>query len=135
MRDTTDMAREAGFEVMRLHGVLPHVPKAIFIANACVTEEVKRLVALVRADEREEFQRWYDAVTAQHKQLILAEREACAKVCETEGIGAKYQGDVYAEAIRARSAGEPRTPADTAEIEEMAILVDAVSDIFKEKNT
>lgn len=35
--------------------------------------------------------------------LIRAdEREACAKVCETEGIGAKYQGDVYAAAIRAR---------------------------------
>lgn len=31
-----------------------------------------------------------------------AEREACARVCETEGIGAKYQGDVYAVAIRAR---------------------------------
>jgi len=30
------------------------------------------------------------------------EREACAKVCETDGIGAKYQGDVYAQAIRAR---------------------------------
>jgi hypothetical protein len=30
------------------------------------------------------------------------EREACAKVCETDGIGAKYQGDVYAEVIRAR---------------------------------
>jgi hypothetical protein len=52
MRDTFDMAREAGFDVMRLHGVLPHVPKAIFIANVCVTEEVEHLVALVRADER-----------------------------------------------------------------------------------
>ena len=31
------------------------------------------------------------------------EREACAKICEAEGIGAKYQGDVYATAIRARS--------------------------------
>ena len=34
-----------------------------------------------------------------------AEREACAKVCDEgwkEGIGAKYQGDVFAEAIRAR---------------------------------
>ena len=32
-------------------------------------------------------------------------REACAKVCAEgwkEGIGAKYQGDVFAEAIRAR---------------------------------
>jgi len=60
MKDTIDMAREAGFEAMRLHGVLPHVPKAIFIANVCVTEEVNRLVALVRAEER----------------------EACANVCE-----------------------------------------------------
>jgi hypothetical protein len=55
------MAREAGFETMRWHGLLPHVPKDIFIANVRVTEEVKRLVALVRADER----------------------EACAKVCES----------------------------------------------------
>jgi hypothetical protein len=52
MRDTTEMAREAGFEVMRGHGLLPHVPEDIFIANVRVTEEVKRLVALVRADER-----------------------------------------------------------------------------------
>jgi hypothetical protein len=43
--------------------------------------EIERLVALVRADEREQGQKWFDAVTAQHKQLILAEREACAKVC------------------------------------------------------
>jgi hypothetical protein len=38
--------------------------------------------ALVRADEREQGQKWFDAVTAQHKAEILAEREACAKVCE-----------------------------------------------------
>jgi hypothetical protein len=36
------------------------------------------------------------------KLVAAKEREACAKVCETGGIGAKYQGDVYAEAIRAR---------------------------------
>jgi hypothetical protein len=53
MKTTIDMAREAGFEAMRAYGLLPHVPEDIFIANACVTEEVKRLVALVRADERE----------------------------------------------------------------------------------
>jgi hypothetical protein len=46
------MAREAGFEAMRGHGLLPHVPEDIFIANVRVTEEVKHLVALVRADER-----------------------------------------------------------------------------------
>jgi hypothetical protein len=52
MKTTLEMAREAGFDVMRLHGVLPHVPEAILIANVCVTEEVEHLVALVRADER-----------------------------------------------------------------------------------
>jgi len=43
--------------------------------------KLKAFAELVRADEREEFQRWFDAVTAQHKAEILAEREACAKVC------------------------------------------------------
>jgi hypothetical protein len=32
--------------------------------------------ALVRADEREQGQKWFDAVTAQHKAMILAERNA-----------------------------------------------------------
>jgi hypothetical protein len=53
MRDTIDMAREAGFMAMRGHGLLPHVPEDIFIANVRVTEELNHLVALVRADERE----------------------------------------------------------------------------------
>jgi hypothetical protein len=86
MRDTIELAREAGFEAMRPYGVLPHVPEAILIANACVTEEVKRLVALVRADER----------------------EACAKVCEDEICSccwddeAKAAAEHLAAAIRAR---------------------------------
>lgn len=42
---------------------------------------------------------WRDAWLA----ASAIEREACAEVCETEGIGTKYQGDVYAAAIRARS--------------------------------
>jgi hypothetical protein len=33
---------------------------------------------------------------------VAQEREACAKVCEYETLGSKHQGDVYAEAIRAR---------------------------------
>jgi hypothetical protein len=45
-------------------------------------DRLEQLVALVRADEREQGQKWFDAVTAQHKQEILAEREACAKVCD-----------------------------------------------------
>jgi hypothetical protein len=43
-------------------------------------EELKAFAELVRAAEREEGQRWFDAVTAQHKQELLAEREACAKI-------------------------------------------------------
>ena len=54
MRDTIDMAREAGFEAMRGHGLLPHVPEDIFIANVRVTEQLKAFEALVRADEREQ---------------------------------------------------------------------------------
>jgi hypothetical protein len=30
------------------------------------------------------------------------EREECAKICEKDGLGAKYQGDVYASAIRSK---------------------------------
>jgi hypothetical protein len=48
MRNTIDMAREAGFPLMSFEGV------------TYVSPELERLVALVRADER----------------------EACAKVCE-----------------------------------------------------
>jgi hypothetical protein len=64
-------------------------------------DRLEQLVALVRADEREQGQKWFDAVTAQHKQLILAEREACAKVCEALN---KYMddGEECAAAIRNR---------------------------------
>jgi hypothetical protein len=70
MKDTIELAREAGGDDWGLFkDFMP---------------EIERLVALVRADEREQGQKWFDAVTAQHKQLILAEREACAKVCEEQ---------------------------------------------------
>ena len=69
MRDTIDMAREAGDD---------------WDSTLSTDKEfLKRFADLVRADEREEFQRWFDAVTAQHKQELLAEREACAKLCDT----------------------------------------------------
>jgi DNA repair photolyase len=67
MKTTIDMAREAGFTEGEL---------------AFMGDNFRRFADLARADEREQGQRWFDAVTAQHKQLILAEREACAKVCE-----------------------------------------------------
>ena len=87
MRDTIELARE----VYGAHTEWAGAP----------LDRLEQLVAIVRADEREEFQRWFDAVTAQHKQLILAEREACAKVCEAMN---KYMddGEECAAAIRAR---------------------------------
>jgi hypothetical protein len=67
--------------------------------------EIDALVALARADaiadEREQGQKWFDAVTAQHKQLILAEREACAKAVEQTKWSNWFQADAAA-AIRAR---------------------------------
>ncbi len=52
---------------------------------------LKRFAELVRADERENGQKWFDSVTVQHKQAILAEREACAKVCDD--IDTEYEGE------------------------------------------
>jgi hypothetical protein len=70
MKTTIDMAREAGWT-----------------SYDSQDERFKAFESLVRADEREQGQKWFDAVTAQHKQEILAEREACAKLCETLVMG------------------------------------------------
>ena len=67
------MAREAGYMKTVFGGAE--------ISMASI-DCLKVFEALVRADEREEFQRWFDAVTTQHKQEILAEREACAKLVD-----------------------------------------------------
>jgi hypothetical protein len=97
MRDTIDMARE----VYGAHTEWSGAP----------LDRLEQLVALVRADEREQGQKWFEAVTAQHKQLILAEREACAKlaqstVCDTHiPTGVKIYGTAAAKEIRAR--GQP----------------------------
>jgi hypothetical protein len=65
-------------------------------------DRLEQVVALARADEREQGQRWFDAVTAQHKQLILAEKEACAKLIEAEkGMNPGWQKHLAA-AIRNR---------------------------------
>jgi hypothetical protein len=93
------MAREAGFDVMRLRGVLPHVPEAILIANVCVTKEVNRLVALARADERDRAMR--------ENAYVQAERDACAKLAEQTPKMTAYGErmavqDYIAAAIRAR---------------------------------
>ena len=80
-----------------------------FVNNESQAENIMRFAELVRADEREQGQRWFDAVTAQHKQAILAEREACANlaqktVCDVHiPTGVKIYGTAAAKAIRARS--------------------------------
>jgi hypothetical protein len=63
MRSTIEMAREAGL----LTWLKP--PEDVI-------ERFKAFEALVRADEREQGQKWFDAVTAQHKAALLAERNA-----------------------------------------------------------
>ncbi len=85
MRETIDMAKEAGADIGTSGRWL------------MTQAELDRLVALVRADEREQGQKWFDAVLEQHKIVVLAEREACAKVADGF-IG----GDVIAERIRNR---------------------------------
>jgi hypothetical protein len=107
MRDTIEMAREAGFNVKMFK---PPVITAYHSNGSWVSvgDELKAFEALARADEREQGQKWFEAVTAQHKQEILAEREACAKlaqstVCDTHiPTGVKIYGTVAAKAIRAR---------------------------------
>ena len=91
MRDTIDMAREANEYADTNWALWP-------TGNRWKKIRDERFAEIVRADEREQGQRWFDAVTAQHKQEILAEREACAKVCDEE-----YFAYVAADAIRARS--------------------------------
>jgi hypothetical protein len=72
MDKTIDMARE----VKATAYTNRHYPdRTTYTFNP---EQLKAFEALVRADEREQGQKWFDAVTAQHKQLILAEREVCA---------------------------------------------------------
>jgi hypothetical protein len=100
------MAREAGCIPVR------HPEYDNDVQVFATPDVLKAFEALVRADaiadEREEFQRWFDAVTAQHKQEILAEREACAKlaqstVCDTHiPTGVKIYGTAAAKAILAR---------------------------------
>ena len=82
-------------------------------------DAICEFAALVAAAEREKLSKWMisrgyatghgDTVEELLKELewqvAEREREACAKVCKEgwkKGIGAQYQGDVFAVAIRAR---------------------------------
>jgi hypothetical protein len=104
MKTTIDMAREAGIDAWWDSG---GEFRGVF------NEHLKAFEALVRADEREEFQRWFDAVTAQHKQLILAEREACAKVCEAVHVGAYDTPEFWREGVAYTCAAAIRARGNT----------------------
>jgi hypothetical protein len=82
MKTTIDMAREAGWD--------DH--------HAEFDTRIDRLVALVRADERNRTwtqEHWTDY----ERSIAAAEREACAKVCDDMVL---YTGYDCATAIRAR---------------------------------
>jgi len=96
MDKTIDMAREAG--AIHIH----ERPKEFAIVG---NDSIKAVEALVRADEREQY-KWdihscgptckrYACVAM--REAIEAEREACAKLCET-----LVMGKHCAAAIRAR---------------------------------
>jgi hypothetical protein len=95
MRDAIEMARESHLDVYGLGK-----------SHAKFVEALERFAALVRKDELEAWERVCDQhlrhiakLKRQHKAGILAEREACAKVCEQyKGYG----GNLFAPAIRAR---------------------------------
>ena len=64
-----------------------------------ITPELERFAALVAAHERE---KWEQALPIAMDAMMLQEREACAKVCETDELCCKC-GDECAAAIRARN--------------------------------
>jgi len=102
MRDTIDMAREAGAQE---YGPLTR-------NWSFELTQLKAFEAFVRADEQEKY-KWdihscgptcnrYACVAM--REAVEAEREACAKVCETKmgPTATDYYGKTYAAAIRAR---------------------------------
>jgi hypothetical protein len=97
------MAREAGF-------VFDMTEPRIFV-RYFPQDGFDRLVALVRADEQEKY-KWdihscgptcNRCACVAMREAVEAEREACAKVCESRPLGTEYNnGNACAAAIRAR---------------------------------
>ena len=89
-----EMAKQAGMDYLQYIS-----PEAF--------EKVTAFCKLVAQHEREIWERKYERLqslmdireTQPNKPCCLAEREACAKVCEDS---VEYAGDTLAEAIRAR---------------------------------
>jgi len=88
--DIIAMAREAGFH--ESDGCIYGVDR-----DGVITEELKAFEAIVRADERDRAMR--------ENAYVQAEREACAKVCESIASDGypTIEHQECADAIRARS--------------------------------
>jgi len=110
MRSAIEMAKEAGF-MLRAESV-----KGQSDWWECFDEAIEKLVALARADERLVAQaeseadkviiEYHEATIKRLEAAILAEREACAKVCEDLSLSQNSEWEVgtldCADAIRAR---------------------------------
>ncbi len=97
MRDTIDMAREAG--AIHIH----ERPKEFAIVG---NDSIKAFEALVRADEQK---KWQEQTAVEIHEAVLDEREACAKVCYElpwKDMGHIPSNLAFAAAIRARSKDE-----------------------------
>ena len=96
MRDTIDMAREAGG--CEYGNANPDIESTFILKD----DQIKAFEALVRADERNRI--WtQDHWTEYERILVQTEREACAKVAEgLWQIDGQFTADEFAAAIRAR---------------------------------
>jgi hypothetical protein len=70
MKDAIELAKEAEFDVQGERVFSP------VVGGTDIFWLLERLIQLARADEREQGQKWFDAVTEQHKAGILVERSA-----------------------------------------------------------
>jgi hypothetical protein len=102
MKTVIEMARKSKLDIYGLG-----CPHDKFI------EAVERFAELVRADEREKY-KWdvhscgptcTKAACVAMREAVETEREACAKVCESEwsNVAERMYGEECAAAIRARS--------------------------------
>ena len=105
MRDTIDMAREAGIEFQHITGILGK--ETISTMGSQRLERIEQLVALVRADERDRAMRENAYVQAEREALIgllkgidKTEIESADGWWETSS-GAEFGAGILA-AIRAR---------------------------------
>jgi len=105
MKTLIEMAREA--ELVYWMSNLARTKGRWWMDAGEPGEELERFAELVRADERN--RTWtQEHWTEYENSIAAAEREACAKVCETEwsNVAERMYGEECAAAIRARSKDE-----------------------------